>query len=140
VFLAAVLGVVLTFTFRGQTARRIVFGLSAVAPLMWGSLWTFMAAHLHLDLHPDSLGVWASAVLPALLVALGGVFVLVVTPVRSAIGDGTVLAVGLGLCLTAVVLQPGLTPILAVSAAFGVAATRPTTLPVYPPRTYVLTQ
>ena len=135
VVLVAVTGVILTFGLRGRSARRIMLGLGAIAPLTWAFLWSLTAAQLYVDRHPDSLGVWVQAVLPALVVALGGVLVLVVTPIRSPLGDGIVLGVGLALCLTSVVLQPGLTPVLAVSAAFGVAATRPMTLPEY-----VLTQ
>lgn len=131
VFLSAVLAVVLTFTLRGRAARRIVLGLGAVVPLAWAFTWTLAAAQLYVDRHPDSLGVWASAVLPALVIAVGGVVVLAVMPIRSALGDGIVLGVGLALFLAAAALQPGLIPILAVASAFGVAATRPMTTPEY---------
>lgn len=135
VFLAAVLGTVVTFALRTRLARRIALGLSAVAPLAWAFVWTLSAAKLYVESHPDSIGVWASAVLPALLVSVGGVLVLAVTPIRSAVGDGTVLGVGLALFIVSAAMQPGLIPILAVSAAFGVAATRPMTTSMY-----VLTQ
>ncbi|WP_144237973.1 hypothetical protein [Microbacterium sp. C448] len=42
---------------------------------------------------------------------------LAVTPIRSATGDGTVLGVGLALFIVFAAMQPGLIPILAVSAA-----------------------
>lgn len=131
VFLAAVVGAVLTFALRGFRARRTALGLSAVAPLAWAFVWTLMAAQQYVDHHPDSIGVWASAILPALLVSLGGVLVLALTPIRSAVGDGIVLGVGLALFLVAAALQPGLIPILAVSAAFAVASTRPMSMPNY---------
>lgn len=135
VFLAAVVGAVVTFALRDRRARRIALGLSAAAPLIWAFAWTLMAASQYADHHPDSMGVWATAVLPALLLSAGGVLVLAVTPIRSSVADGIVLGVGLALVLVAAALQPGLIPILAVSAGFGVAATHSMTVPAY-----VLTQ
>ena len=131
IFLAAVLGTIVTFALRARLARRVALGLSAAAPLAWAFVWTLSVARFYLDRHPDSIGVWASAVLPALLISVGGVLVLVLTPVRSAVGDGMLLGTGFALFLVVAAVQPGLIPILAVSAAFAVASTRPISVPSY---------
>ena len=131
IFLSSVVGTIATFALRGRHARRVVLGLTAATPIAWAFVWTLMAAQQYVDQHPDSYGVWRSAVLPAVLVALIGVLVLAVTPIRSAAADHTVLSVGLVLLLVAAVLQPGLIPVLAVAAGFGAGATRPMTTPRY---------
>jgi hypothetical protein len=131
IFLASVVGLVATLTLRGPLARRIALGLSAAAPLAWAFVCTLFAARQYVSFHPDSMGVWMGSVVPALAVSAGGVLVLVVTRIRSARVDGIVIGVGLVLFVVAAALQPGLIPVLAVSAGFGVAATRPITTPHY---------
>lgn len=135
VFLVSVVGLVLMFALRAGWARRIVLVIGAIVPLTWAFIWTLGSAQLYVGRHPDSLGVWASAILPALSIALGGALVLAAGPIRSVRSDLIVLGLGMGLFVLAAALQPGPIPMFAISAGFGVAATRPMTLP-----NYVLTQ
>lgn len=125
IFLAAVAGVVVSFALRNPRARRVSFGVSAIAPLAWAGGWTLLAADQHAGSHPDSFGVWATTVLPSLLVSAVAVAVLTAAPIRSVRVDLAPFVSGAGLLVLAAVLQPGLIPIMAVSGGFAVAATRP---------------